>query len=448
LQGAVDALAQPGIDDISPALRHAAIFDRAASAEYLGSLLVLGPTGDIIADSTSIEPHRLNLSERDYFQVHRDRHDVGLFVSRPFRSKLRNGSPSISISRRLQDKDGHFAGVVVGTLKLDYFSDMFGHLNLGDGTAIVLMRTDGHMVTREPPSPGDLDRDLSGSPLQLAVLKNPVGGYLTRSIVDGIDRWMTYRQIGSLPLLLGIATSIDAIYAAWWQKALGIGTILLVLSGAIIVLILLFRREMVRRMRAEDALFDAASRLSVIAATDGLTGLANRRSFEADLQHEWKRAVRGRTTLALLLLDADWFKPFNDRYGHVEGDEVLRRIAGCIERSIRRPGDVAARYGGEEFVALLPETELPGATFIAERICAAVAALAIPHDGSPLGHVTVSIGVAITRPSLGDTETDLVRNADLALYAAKRNGRARVCVTPDAALDQAAAISGVSVTSP
>jgi hypothetical protein len=239
LQGAVDALSQPGIDDISPALRHAAIFDRAASAEYLGSLLVLDAKGDIADDSTAVQPHRLNLADRDYFQLQKQRPDVGLFVSRPFLSRLRNGSPSMSISRRLQDADGRFAGVVVGTLKLDYFTDMFSHLNLGHATAIVLLRTDGHMVVREPPSPDDLDRDLSGSPLQRAVLRTPIGSYLTRSIVDGVDRWITYRQVGELPLVLGIATSVESIYAAWWQKALGIGTILLMLSGAIIVLILL-----------------------------------------------------------------------------------------------------------------------------------------------------------------------------------------------------------------
>ena len=179
---------------------------------------------------------------------------------------------------------------------------------------------------------------------------------------------------------------------------------------------------------------------------DALTGLANRRAFQSELQHEWKRAVRSRTHLALLMLDADWFKLFNDRYGHVEGDEVLRRISNCIERAMRRPGDVGARYGGEEFVALLPETDLAGAMLIAERICVAVAGLDLVHEESPLGHVTVSIGVAVAEPALGGSETDLVRAADLALYAAKRTGRARVAAAPPLEINHSAYVTAAAVS--
>lgn len=426
LQGAIDAWSTPGIDQVTPELRHSAIFDRAASAEYLGSLLVLDREGSIVADSTAVEPHRLNFADRDYFQVHRDHAVTGMFLSRPFRSRLRGGSPSISISRRLQDRDGQFDGIVVGTIKLAYFQDMLDRLGLASGSTALLERTDGRLVVRRPSSPTDLDRDLSNTPLMRRFALEPAGGYRTQSAIDGVDRWVTYRQVGTLPLVLAISTSMEAIYAPWWQKAISIGSILLVLSGTTVVLILLFRREILRRLQAEHALLEAASKLKIIAATDGLTGLANRRSFEAELQVEWKRAARAEMPLALLMLDADWFKAFNDRYGHVEGDQVLRQIATCIERTIRRPGDVGARYGGEEFVALLPETELPGALLIAQRICSGIAALGLRHEGSPSGHVSVSIGVAVARPWSGALATSLVRDADQALYIAKRDGRGRV----------------------
>ena len=129
------------------------------------------------------------------------------------------------------------------------------------------------------------------------------------------------------------------------------------------------------------------------------------------------------------MLDADWFKPFNDQYGHQDGDKVLQAISGAIERSIRRPGDLGARYGGEEFMALLPETDLAGAAIIAERIRAAVSALAIPHVGSAFGHVSISIGVASARPCQGSDESALVKEADETLYEAKRAGRNRVIVS-------------------
>ena len=164
----------------------------------------------------------------------------------------------------------------------------------------------------------------------------------------------------------------------------------------------------------------------MLAATDGLTGLANRRAYEERLNQEWKRAIRGETSLALLVLDADFFKSYNDYYGHQGGDEVLQKIATCIWQQMQRPADFGARYGGEEFVMLLPETDLTGALAIAERIRSEVAGLSIPHVGDSTGQATVSVGVAATYPVLGETEGSLVKAADMALYAAKHSGRNRV----------------------
>ena len=150
LQGAADAARLPGIGEISPELRHSTLFDRAATAEYLGSLLVLDATGDIVADSTAVTPHQLNFADRDYFTVHRDRTDAGLYVSRPFRSRLRGGDASIAISRRLSNADGTFAGAVVGTLRLAYFEDLFARLNVGARGSIALLGADGYIIARFP----------------------------------------------------------------------------------------------------------------------------------------------------------------------------------------------------------------------------------------------------------------------------------------------------------
>ncbi len=178
-------------------------------------------------------------------------------------------------------------------------------------------------------------------------------------------------------------------------------------------------RDVTRRMRTE-------ANLTRSAATDGLTGLANRRRFDEALGLEWRRAHRESTFIAVMLLDADCFKAFNDTYGHLEGDAALQMIARAIAATIRRPGDLGARYGGEEFAVLMPNTDEAGAMVIAERVRAMVVDAAMPHQGGPAGIVTVSIGVAATLVFDGDQPDRLLRIADQALYRAKHLGRNRV----------------------
>jgi diguanylate cyclase (GGDEF)-like protein/PAS domain S-box-containing protein len=183
-------------------------------------------------------------------------------------------------------------------------------------------------------------------------------------------------------------------------------------------------RDISARKALEEAAADANRRLRALAGEDGLTGLANRRAFDDALMREHRRAKREKKNLALVMIDVDRFKAFNDRYGHLAGDDCLRKIAGVLLTALRRPGDLAARYGGEEFAALLPDTDEEGAARVAERIRAAVVGLAVGHDASPSNFVTISAGVAglneIERQ--GEAEA-LVRAADQALYRAKRDGR-------------------------
>jgi len=428
LQGAIEALREPGIENVRPEIRQAAVFDRAASAEFLGSILVLDKEGNITVDSTSIKPHRVNLADRDYFSMQRDHSDLGLYVSRPFISRLRVGDASIAISRRLSGPDGSFQGVVVGALRLAYFRDLFAKLDLGVQGAVGLIRADGRVIARYPLREGDVDRDISDSASYRSFTSARAGQFIGSSPVDKVERLFTFRRVGNLPLILSVAVSLDDIYATWWHKSTIVGSLIVTLTVANMALCLLFHRELTRRLAAEKALRHAADRLSVMAATDGLTGLANRRTFETRLADEWRRAHRGNNLIALLMLDADCFKLFNDTYGHQQGDRVLQSIAECMRTSIMRPGDLGARYGGEEFAVLLPETDFAGAVTIAERIREAVENLDIVHAGGPCGRVTVSIGVAVTRPLQQDAAGLFVNEADAALYEAKRSGRNRVCV--------------------
>jgi diguanylate cyclase (GGDEF)-like protein len=167
--------------------------------------------------------------------------------------------------------------------------------------------------------------------------------------------------------------------------------------------------------------------LERLAHQDALSGLANRRHFDAIMAREWERLRREERPLALLFIDVDHFKLFNDTYGHGLGDDCLARVGGVLADAARRPGDLAARYGGEEFVVLLPDTDAGGAREVAERILQCVDDLAIPHAASTVsGHVTVSIGMAVRLPDTAATASDLLQQADAALYAAKHAGRHRI----------------------
>jgi diguanylate cyclase (GGDEF)-like protein len=170
--------------------------------------------------------------------------------------------------------------------------------------------------------------------------------------------------------------------------------------------------------------------LERISALDTLTQIANRRRFDTVLRQEWRRCARDESPLSLAFCDIDYFKPFNDTYGHQAGDECLVRVAQAMEETLNRPADLVARYGGEEFIALLVDTGVEGARMLAERMRARVESLRVEHRASTVApHLTVSLGVATVVPRPGLRPEDLVDLADRALYAAKEGGRNRVATT-------------------
>lgn len=183
------------------------------------------------------------------------------------------------------------------------------------------------------------------------------------------------------------------------------------------------------RVRTHLLLKFQTDRLRSLVMLDGLTGVANRRRFDEALATAWRQAQRDATPCALLMLDVDFFKRFNDRYGHQAGDDCLRAVAAALQQALTRPLDLAARYGGEEFVCLLPATAADGMRKVGERLLQAVRALAIEHaDSSAADVVTISVGGAVAYPAQGGDAAQLVEAADAALYRAKQGGRARVCL--------------------
>jgi diguanylate cyclase (GGDEF)-like protein len=181
--------------------------------------------------------------------------------------------------------------------------------------------------------------------------------------------------------------------------------------------------------KAKDDLEAASEALRTLSLTDALTGAANRRAFDDFMDREWSRAQRGDRALALILIDVDMFKVYNDRYGHQGGDACLQAVASALGSCIRRGGDLLARYGGEEFAVVLAETNHADIALVAESLRAAVAALNLPHEGSTVaGHVTISLGTAAAFPQPYDRLEELIAAADAALYRAKDEGRNRVAV--------------------
>ncbi len=200
------------------------------------------------------------------------------------------------------------------------------------------------------------------------------------------------------------------------------------IDGTIIGIVARFK-DITERKQAEQMLWEANASLERLSALDGLTQVANRRSFDQTLAREFNRHRRTGEPLSLIMCDVDFFKFFNDTYGHQGGDDCLKMIAAALAATARRGGDFVARYGGEEFTVVLPQTPQNGALHVAEKIREAVEHLAIKHSHSSVAdHVTLSLGVATLAPSEADTPEQLIKEADQALYSAKASGRNRAMV--------------------
>ncbi len=169
------------------------------------------------------------------------------------------------------------------------------------------------------------------------------------------------------------------------------------------------------------------AQLQRLSQQDGLTSLYNRRFFDSQLASEWRRLRRHNATLTLLMLDIDYFKAYNDQFGHLAGDDALQQVAELLQKCLQREGDVACRYGGEEFAIILANTDVQGGAYVASQIHRRLAALNIPHSASPIGRITLSIGQATIEPTQDNQPYVLIARSDQALYQAKHQGRNRTC---------------------
>lgn len=419
LEGAQEVLAMPGLAALPPELRNRMLFDRAASASFVGGMLVLDADGSVREEAGRLVPRAGNYSDREYFRALREP-GRETFVSAPFESRISNGDPSIALSRRLPGPDGPFEGVVAAALRIAYFHALFENVRLPAGSILELTLLDGTIVLREPSTDGrgNIGRNIAHTSAFPEIVAGSGAIVRARSPLDGEERLYTSRRIGAFPLVLTVGWSLPTLFADWNQRAVIVFSLTLAVCLLLAITVGALRKALQRSR-------DMEIELENMATTDQLTGLPNRRALDGQLAEELRRARRDGRPLALLMVDIDHFKQVNDTHGHAAGDVALRIVAQRITSDLRRPGDFAGRFGGEEFVVILPATPLDGARMMAERIRGDV-------EGAPLAigtgdvHLTVSVGIALSSPA--DSAVDLLDRADAALYAAKRGGRNRVSI--------------------
>lgn len=421
LQGLIAAAQRDDLKQVSAQIRHLVLFDRSTTARYKADILLLDKHGEVLADSSLIDPKPGNFADRDYFLTHAFNRDTGMFISRPFKPRCdcaHSDEWQISFSRRISSPTGEFSGVAVASMRLAYFDQLFNSLDIGTGSTLAIINDDGVLLAQKPFLQGNsIGKSFAGRPNVVRMLREGSGSFDGVSSVDERQRLYTFSRVGNLPLTVIVALSSDEVFAAWNRTAVVISGATGILCIALLWLTWLLCRELRLRHNAEQE-------LAQLAATDALTGVANRRTLDQTLRHEWFRAQRSGKPLSVLMIDADHFKTFNDRHGHQAGDQALRTLAEVIQANVHRPTDLVARYGGEEFSVILAETDSEGARKIAEHIRTQVELLPLVAPGeSPM---TVSIGIGTWNTASDISLEQLLFLADKALYQAKERGRNRV----------------------
>jgi diguanylate cyclase (GGDEF)-like protein len=438
--GIVERVEHDGASSTALHRLHQVMQVTASQLPQIDTLIACDEHGTWLASSGSALPGGPNLADRAYFLFHQTHPDRELHISAPVISRFTH-KWVVPVSRRINHPDGSFGGVALATLDVDYFNTFYQSLDLGHDGAMALITDEGVMLVHRPFNQRYIGKNISTSVLYQSYLASDTSkGKVFKFEQDGTTRWTSYHSLDNYPLFVAAGFAKQDLLADWRRSTIVqlAGTLLLAL------LLALFGARLIRQIklrveaeaeltRARDTLEILNRKLEKLAMQDGLTLLANRRHFDITLAREFSRATRQGSSLALVMIDIDFFKQFNDLYGHPAGDDCLRNVSRAIKsHSPGRPGDLAARYGGEEMAIILPETDLAGAMVVAQRLLNAIHELEIPHRGSPSGTLTISAGVDALIPlrEVHSPET-LIQNADKALYMAKTTGRDRVCSSRD-----------------
>ena len=392
--------------------------EKTKSNSILDVSTFVASNGRVINFSRSYPPPIIDLSERDYFKYLSANNDLSVFYSVPVKNKG-NGKWSFYLAQRINGKDDQFLGLILVGVSVEVFSTLYERIgrNLGEGSAISLYRSDKTLLTRWPLVPeqigkintsGFIAESLTNSHSNDGVIFGSGPGF-SRQNTEPVQRMISYREVKGYPFIVG-ATIPEAIYAENWKRN-SMGVILATIFSLFTLIIgssFLFRtykRDAINQYRANH---------------DELTKLPNRSLFFDRLQQALSISKRHHTKLAILFIDLDNLKKINDLYGHKAGDAVLKEVAERIQSSIRG-SDTLARLGGDEFVILLSGFDSTAEVIqVAEKMRTLLTESLKLMDQQIF--TSASIGVAIY-PDHGDNEIDLMNHADMAMYAAKKNGR-------------------------
>ena len=342
----------------------------------------------------------------------------------------------IPVSVRLNDAAGNFTGVALATVKVDYFRQFYSYYALGERDVLGLILADTSVLYIRPFPDSVINKSLSTSPLFKVALKSASSGSATWvSALDGIDRLYGYARLEQYPLIVTAGYDRDRIWSGWLAAnsvAALLNLVLLALITGMGVFVIRQVKDSVKNQleltHVRDELTTINHTLQSLALMDGLTGLANRRQFDALLDQGLQRSRKSGEPISLIMIDIDYFKRYNDTYGHVAGDMCLKKVGGLLKAAMHRHSDMVARYGGEEFAIILPFTSAPEAKHFAERAVTAIRDAGIIHGNMeiPGGVVTISAGCCtIISDGQEDEGERFKEKADRALYAAKHGGRNR-----------------------
>jgi len=429
---------------------------------WIRNLAVAGTDGRIKC-STDPTATGLNVSDRSYFQEALNSREFALsdyLISRV------NQSPSVVATYPAIADDGTVDGIVMGVINLEWIGDLAATAAQHSGASVLLLDGNGTLIAASADQQSYIGKRFATDALAREMLANDDGS-VTVPGFDGVSRIFAFVRVPWTQARLAVGLDENAVHSGI-DRELDIAYLQLGLFGMFVLLVAWFGGEqlVVRPIRSlvrtaarfgrgdlharatqepwvaefeplavalddmaaklaerEEELQIANAHLDELASLDGLSGLANRRGFDRELDREWRHAGERGEPLALMMVDIDHFKLFNDRYGHVAGDTCLRAVGETLSLVTLEHAVLVARYGGEEFALLLPGLTIERATAIAEEARKTVEDLLISHSESPCGHVTVSIGVESMIPEKFQSAADLVEAADVALYDAKRRGR-------------------------
>jgi diguanylate cyclase (GGDEF)-like protein len=441
------------------------ITDLTTNIPWIRDLSIASPDGRI---KCSTEPLAigLNVSDRAHFQNALKSREFALsdYLINRF-----NQVPSLVATFPIVTDDGSVSGVVLAVINLQWIGDLAATAAQHSGAAVLLLDGGGTLIAGSADQQAFIGKRLADSAVTQEMLVNDDGS-MTAPGFDGVRRIFAYVRVPWTQARLAVGLDENAVHSGI-DREIDLAYLQLGVFGMFVLILAWFGGEqlVVRPIRTlvrtaarfgrgdlharasqepwvaefaplAAALDDMAAKLAAreeelqianqhldeLASLDGLSGLANRRGFDRELDREWQNAIVNRRPIALMMVDIDHFKLFNDRYGHVAGDTCLRAVGETLSLVTLEEAVLVARYGGEEFALLLPGLDLERATALADEARKTVEDLLINHSESPCGHVTVSIGVESMVPEKFQTPADLVEAADHALYDAKRRGRNNV----------------------